>query len=105
VKVIIDTRHDTFEQALAAVRSAYGVPIDPEGSADGVPMRTTNGSRRHRRNTAAMNPTSNISPKGESEKIRAWARSQGLEVKDSGRMPAAVIRAYEAAQSEADRAS
>ena len=32
----------------------------------------------------------------ESEKIRAWARSQGLEVKDSGRMPAAVIRAYEA---------
>jgi hypothetical protein len=93
VKVTIDTRHDSLEHALAAVRSAYGVPDDPDDAGDGAFRPSP-----RRRNTAAMNPTSNIAPRGESDKIRAWARDQGLEVKDSGRMPAAVIRAYEAAR-------
>lgn len=102
MKVIIDTRHDTLEDALAAVRSAFGAAATLELSAlDEQPSTRRNGrngrSGPKRRNTAAMNPTSNIAPKGESDKVRAWARAQGIEVKDSGRMPAAVIRAYQAA--------
>ncbi len=94
MKVTIDTRHDSLDRALAAIRSAYGVAagpsaVDGDGTVETPPVR-------RRRNTAAMNPTSNIAPEGESDKIRAWARAQGLEVKDSGRMPAAVIRAYQA---------
>lgn len=36
----------------------------------------------------------NIAPPGQSDKIRAWARSQGIQVADAGRLSAAVIAAY-----------
>ena len=35
----------------------------------------------------------------DSERIRQWARSQGIEVKDRGRVPADVVARYEAANS------
>jgi Lsr2 protein len=41
-----------------------------------------------------MNPTSNIAPPGQADAIRAWARAQGMEVKQAGRLPAAVIQTY-----------
>jgi hypothetical protein len=42
-----------------------------------------------------MNPTSNIAPPGQADAIRAWAKTQGMEVKQAGRLPAAVIQAYQ----------
>ena len=38
----------------------------------------------------------NVAPPGQSNTIRAWARSQGMQVADAGRMSAAVITAYNA---------
>jgi hypothetical protein len=38
----------------------------------------------------------NVAPPGQSDTIRAWARSQGMQVADAGRMSAAVIAAYKA---------
>ena len=43
----------------------------------------------------SINQTSNIAPPGEADAIRAWARTQGMEVKQAGRLPAAVINAYQ----------
>jgi hypothetical protein len=42
-----------------------------------------------------MKPTSNIAPPGQADTIRAWAQEQGMEVKQAGRLPAAVIKAYQ----------
>jgi hypothetical protein len=42
-----------------------------------------------------MNPTSNVSPPGQADTIRAWAKAQArMQVKQAGRLPAAVIQAY-----------
>ena len=38
----------------------------------------------------------NVAPPGQSDKVRAWARSQGMQVADAGRLSAAVIAAYQA---------
>jgi len=51
----------------------------------------TNGAK----STKSINQTSNIAPPGEADAIRAWARTQGMEVKQAGRLPAAVIQAYQ----------
>jgi hypothetical protein len=40
---------------------------------------------------------SRTAPVGRAEVVRAWARDQGMQVKAAGRMPAAVIRAYDEA--------
>jgi hypothetical protein len=47
---------------------------------------------------AQAQPTkpANVAPPGQSDTIRAWARSQGMQVADAGRMSAAVIAAYKA---------
>jgi len=42
---------------------------------------------------------SNAAPPGRAEVVRAWARDQGIQVKAAGRMPAAVITAYNEAHS------
>jgi hypothetical protein len=42
-----------------------------------------------------MNPTTNIAPPGQADAIRAWAKTQGMAVKQAGRLSAAVIQAYE----------
>jgi hypothetical protein len=36
-----------------------------------------------------------MAPPGQAETIRAWAQKQGMEVKQAGRLPAAVILAYQ----------
>jgi hypothetical protein len=48
---------------------------------------------------AKASKPANVAPPGQSETIRAWARSQGLQVADAGRMSAAVIAAYSAQHS------
>lgn len=37
-------------------------------------------------------------PAGNSAEIRAWARAQGLEVNERGRVPAGIVAMYEAAR-------
>ena len=176
MKVSIDTRYDTLEEALAVVAlafeaSAKGATRKPKSAAkkatsgrkpgrqgaaplaepkaadtttDAASPRETTGSRRRAgtrktvartatvANTATTNAPSrtrtasksagsngsvktkrvaakkanpaqaqapkpaNVAPPGQSDKIRAWARSQGMQVADAGRMSAAVIAAYKA---------
>ena len=43
----------------------------------------------------ATGAVTNVAPPGQSEAVRAWAREQGMQVSDRGRMPATVIAAYE----------
>ena len=45
---------------------------------------------------ARTSKPTNVAPPGQSDTIRAWARSKGMQVGDAGRMSAAVIAAYNA---------
>jgi hypothetical protein len=133
MKVTVDTRHDSLEEALATVHAAFGSatkqlvprvvatePASPQamrhvakrsGSRKQAASRTgtkrspakkaaksalaTNAPARNgAKSTISMTSTSNIAPPGQADAIRAWARTQGMEVKQAGRLPAAVIQAY-----------
>jgi hypothetical protein len=169
MKVSIDTRYDTLEEALAVVALAFeasakrepgkpkrtgkqaasgrkpsrktAAPAEStatETATDAVSPNETNGSRRRTatqkrttRKAAASKASAtrrvsksanadesvktkrvsakkatprqaqpqkpaNVAPPGQSEAIRAWARSQGMQVADAGRLSAAVIAAYQA---------
>ena len=119
MKVTIDTRHDSLDEALATVRAAFGPSgtspsggehtakrAQPAGSAAARPLakrlparRATTtkkaSGRNERKRTAPTNRSSNIAPRGQADAIRAWAKSQGMQVKQAGRLPAAVIQAYQ----------
>jgi Lsr2 len=172
VRVSFDTRQDTYEDALAVLRRAYGrrgpvrkqVDAAPEGHADAdevaesasestaavkkasasksttsrvpatkkpstkkaptkkaapkktapkktapkksAPKKSATGKassvpvakrpgRATRRAAGATGAVTNVAPPGQSEAVRAWAREQGMQVSDRGRMPATVIAAYE----------
>jgi len=124
MKVTIDTRHDSLDEALATVRAAFGPSgtsssggehtakrAQPAGSAAARPLAkrlptrraaptkkasTKNASgRNERKRTAPTDRTSNIAPRGQADAIRAWAKSQGMQVKQAGRLPAVVIQAYQ----------
>jgi len=118
MKVTVDTRHDSLEEALATVRAAFGSsgtsPNGDEHTAKraqsvGTPAATPAvkrlpasrstttkkaSGRNGRKPTAPKNRTSNIAPRGQADAIRAWAKAQGMQVKQAGRLPAAVIQAY-----------
>ena len=157
MRVSFDTQQDTYEDALAVLRRAYGrrgpvrkqVDATPEGHADAdevaesasdsaaavkkasaskpttsrvpatkkaatkkaatkktatkktatrkassVPVAKRPG-RATRREVGATGAVTNVAPPGQSEAVRAWAREQGMQVSDRGRMPASVIAAYE----------
>jgi hypothetical protein len=132
MKVTVDTRHDSLEEALATVRAAFGTSGDsrPVAGPRETPRKVArstadtanqarSGSRRSvtrpaarrsaakktaaprasqrngRKATSPLPSTSNIAPPGQADAIRAWARAHGMEVKRAGRLPAAVIRAYQ----------
>jgi hypothetical protein len=156
MKVTVDTRHDSLEEALATVHAAFGsgttepaaAPVveeaitSPSGlrsakrasgrgkaakqsaeptakpvlakkstkrtsKAGSVAKASVSGSagkrapakktsvRNGTKSTKSINPTSNVAPPGQADAIRAWARTQGMEVKQAGRLPAAVIQAYQ----------
>jgi hypothetical protein len=124
MKVTIDTRHDSLDEALATVRAAFGPSgtspsggehtakrAQPAGSAAARPLakrlparRATTtqkpstkkaSGRNERKRTAPTNRSSNIAPRGQADAIRAWAKAQGIQVKQAGRLPAAVIQAYQ----------
>jgi len=52
-------------------------------------------ARNGTKSTRSTNPTSNIAPPGQADTIRAWAKQRGMDVKEAGRLPAAVIQAYQ----------
>ena len=157
MKVTVDTRHDSLEEALATVHAAFGssttqptpAAVATEPATPPAAMRQTSqasriaqGDGRKARNqalsrkevscherprprlshtapsassknpgkrapatkasarngtkaTSSMTPTSNIAPPGQADTIRAWAKAQGMKVKQAGRLPAAVIQAYQ----------
>jgi Lsr2 len=169
VRVGFDTQQDTYEDALAVLRRAYGrrgpvrkqVDPTPEGNdADEVAESATDSAATVKKASASKSTTSrvpatkktatrktatkktatkdaptkktatkktatrkvpsvavakrpcrvtrrqggatgavpNVAPPGLSEAVRAWAREQGMQVRDRGRMPASVIAAYEKAR-------
>lgn len=54
------------------------------------------GGRKAAASAALGSRTSGRRPRSETEDMRAWARANGYEVKDRGRVPADVVAAYEA---------
>ena len=82
-----------------------GGSIEGSGDKDSLEERERQRERVKPKRVAAKkaNPAqaqppkpANVAPPGQSDKIRAWARSQGMQVADAGRMSAAVIAAYKA---------
>jgi hypothetical protein len=130
MKVTVDTRHDSLDEALATVRAAFGASEESFNAGDrrnktpnvaGANVSRANGAnpaarasvakrtpakratatarpsgRNRIKPTGSMNTTATIAPPGQAEAIRSWAKSQGMEVKQAGRLPAAVIQAYQA---------
>ena len=76
---------DLSSQNAEAMRSSLGTYIQHARKAHGAPRRPRQprGSGNHRTDTAA---------------VRAWARKQGKEINDRGRIPASVMKEYQAAQ-------
>jgi nucleoid-associated protein Lsr2 len=77
-----DYEIDLSAQNAEALRSSLRNYIEHARKARTAP-RQQRGSRNHRVDTSA---------------VRAWAREQGKEINDRGRIPAAVMKEYEAAQ-------
>jgi hypothetical protein len=65
---------DTLARYVAASRRASGGARRPAGS-------------RRRASAGGLNPT----------EVREWAKAQGIEVKDRGRVPAELVTRYKAA--------
>lgn len=59
------------------------------------PLAKTTSGRNVRRHVGPPKPTSNVAPPGQADAIRAWAQAQGMDVKQAGRLSAAVIQAYQ----------
>ena len=121
MQVTIDTRHDTLEEALAVIQLAFaGANALPSASFAG-PRRTgkTKAVAEKSRSSKSAEATTapaprrapagkkgatsrvdrrpNIAPPGQAEVVRAWARTQEMQVKPAGRLSAAVVSAYHAA--------
>jgi hypothetical protein len=108
-------KKSTTRKAVATAPAPSGTTAKPgtatTAAASKAPATRTvsksasaNGSAKPKRvaatkaNPAQAQPQkpANVAPPGESDKIRAWARSQGMQVADAGRLSAAVIAAYKA---------
>jgi hypothetical protein len=69
--------------------------ISKSASTSGSGVRTKRIAAKDANPAQAQPPKPvNIAPPGQSDTIRAWARAQGMQVADAGRMSAAVIAAY-----------
>jgi hypothetical protein len=121
MQVTIDTRHDTLEAALAVIELAFAGASEPPSPSFAGPRRTgktkavakksrspksTQGSTAPAPRRAPAGKTTatsgvdrrpNVAPPGQAEVVRAWARTQGMQVKPAGRLSAAVVSAYNAA--------
>jgi hypothetical protein len=66
------------------LRKAFGTYIEHGRKISGVARRGPRGTSRRNANTI------------DTTKVREWARSQGLEIKDRGRVPADIVEKYRA---------
>ncbi|MFD2395529.1 Lsr2 family protein [Dietzia aerolata] len=82
-----DYEIDLSEQNAAAFREAIQPYLSAARPADNGKKRAAKTSRR----------SSSSAAKGETGKIRAWARENGYTVSDRGRIPAEIMEAYNAA--------
>ena len=85
----------------ATQASASKAPATRTGSksasATGSAVKAHRVTAKRAKPAEAQSPKpANVAPPGQSDTIRAWARSQGMQVADAGRMSAAVIAAYQA---------
>jgi len=80
---------DLSEEHSTALRDALAPYV-------GAARRTTAGPGRRGGPRRASGSTS-TSDRQRTAEIRAWARDQGMEVNERGRIPSKVIEAYEAA--------
>ena len=98
---------DSLEEALRVVGALYGVHLTVTEPADESPPQskaptTKPPPTRNRRAVAAAEGTATQRKRRRSAKtfstaeIRAWARANGHQVSDRGRIPAGVIAAYTA---------
>jgi hypothetical protein len=121
MQVTIDTRHDTLEEALAVIQLAFAGANEPPSASFAGPRqagKTKTVAKKSRSSESAKATTApaprrapagkkgatsrldrrpNIAPPGQAEVVRAWARTQGMQVKPAGRLSAAVVSAYNAA--------
>ncbi|RBM22442.1 nucleoid-associated protein Lsr2 [Prauserella sp. PE36] len=85
---------DLSEDNASELRDALALYVE-HGRRTGGRRRATS-PRSPRRNGSAP---SALSPREESASIRAWARGQGYEIADRGRISAAIVAAYRASAS------
>ena len=121
MQVTIDTRHDKLEEALAVIQLAFAGASEPPPATSARPRRTgktKTAAKKSRSSKSAKGTTAraarrapgakkaatsrvdrkpNIAPPGQADVVRAWARTQGMQVKPAGRLSAAVVSAYNAA--------
>lgn len=73
---------EPLERVLPVVAALYGVELSVAAPPAAVPRQRASGPRRRQRS------------KPDPAAVRSWARANGHEVKDRGRVPDAVISAY-----------
>lgn len=106
MQVTIDSS-DSLDHALRVLGSLYGVQLTVAGSPDGPVEESSKSSRQgsSRRpgkgtsKASRRRAGSNRAPAKDLTAVRAWARDSGYEVSDRGRVPNAVLDAYQQAQS------
>ena len=91
-----DVESGTATKAAASKAPATRT-VSKSANANGSGVKTKRVAARKASPAQAQPPKpANVAPPGQSDTIRAWARSQGMQVADAGRMSAAVIAAYKA---------
>jgi hypothetical protein len=110
MQVTIDSR-DPLDKALRLVGSLFGVSLTVESGVEAAPVADTSTGRRERkraepqrgrggrggRGGAAATPRPRktaVSTTPDLAAVRTWAREQGLQVSDRGRVSNAVLEAY-----------
>ncbi len=101
--VTIDSR-DPLDQALRVVGALFGVSLTVEHNAEVVVAAS--GSRNGRQRKSGVRPAKAVkstrrpgsravAPQADQSVVRTWAREQGLQVSDRGRVPNAILEAYQ----------
>jgi hypothetical protein len=81
----------------AASKTPATRTISKSASATGSGVKTKRVAAKRAKPVQVQPPKpANVAPPGQSDTIRAWARSQGMQVAAAGRLSAAVIAAYKA---------
>jgi hypothetical protein len=93
------TEPGSATKAAASKAPAAKNPVSGSATANGKNLKAKRvAGRKTTAKQAKARPAkpTNVAPPGQSDAIRAWARSNGMQVADAGRMSAAVIAAYNA---------